>query len=265
MAAREGQDAQEAAREAGIMTAPDVTTSDITPGDGPRWVSLAPWGYSKYEAWSAGGYGLGEDQWPIRRQTTGTRLKVTLGTHGYPQVKPYNDHGKQKTVTVHSLILLANVGKPEPGQETRHLDSDPLNYRWAPGRTEEEIRAAGGNLMYGTKPQNHADQVKAGTAVLPPPTFPCVNHTRCGAMVLAEGRRCQDCMQDAGRRAAALLTEGTPLKTATRRLGYTNEVHVHALARQHGGYRGSLAEARAQRRPALWRRVLGRFRRGGRR
>jgi hypothetical protein len=213
------------------MTAPDVTTSDTPPGcvPGGEWISLAPYGFPKYEAWSPGGYGLAEDQWPIRRQIAGTRLKVTLGTHGYPQVKPYNDQGKQKTLTVHGLIMLANVGPPKPGQETRHLNSDPLDYRWAPGGTDEEIKAAGGNLVYGTKPQNHADQVKAGTAVLPPPTFPCV----------------------------------MPLKAVTRKLGYTNEVHVHALARQYGGYKGSLEQARTQCRPSLMRRVLGRFARVG--
>lgn len=227
------------------------------------WISLEPYGFSKYEAYSPGGYGLDESQWPVRRQIAGTRLKVTLGTHGYPQVKPYNDQGKQKTLTVHGLIMLANVGPPEPGQETRHLNSDPLDYRWAPGDTEEETKAAGGNLMYGTKPQNHADQVKAGTAVLPPPAFPCVNHARCGAMVTSEGRRCQPCMQEVGVRAAALLNAGMPLKAVTRKLGYTNEVHVHALARQHGGYKGSLEQARTQRRPPLLRRMLGRFRRGG--
>lgn len=246
------------------MTASDVTASDITPGDDETgWISLAPYGFSKYEAWPPGGYGLGEDQWPIRHKTKGTRLKVTLGTHGYPQVKPYNDKRKQETRTVHSLILLANVGEPGDGQETRHLNSDPLDYRWAPGRTDEEIKAAGGNLVYGTKPQNHADQVKAGTAVLPPPTFPCVNHTRCGAMVLSEGRRCPPCMEQAGIRAAGLLNAGIPLPAVTRKLGFKSEVHVHALARQYGGYKGSLAQARTQRRPSLLRRMLSRFRRGG--
>ena len=241
------------------MTAPSITASDITPGDGAVWVSLAPWGYSKYECRSRGGYGLDEDQWPVRRIDNRKPLKVTLGTHGYPQVKPYNDHGKQKTVTVHSLILLTNMGPPPPGMETRHLDNDPLNYRWAAGSTDEEIKAAGGNLVYGSKPQNHADQVKAGTATLP--AFPCVN--RCGGTAPFDGARCVTCLTGAGTQAAALLAAGMPLPKVTRKLGYqaTSERRVYALARDFGGYKGTLEQARAQRQPLL-RRVSGWFRRG---
>lgn len=208
------------------------------------WISLAPYGLGKYEAHSPGGYGLDESQWPIRHRTKGTRLRVTLGTHGYPQVKPYNDQGKQETRTVHSLIMLANCGWPGHGQETRHLNSDPLDYRWAPGG-EEETKKAGGNLVYGSKPQNAADQRAAGTAVQPR-SHRCVNHGTCGGMVAKPGSRCLPCAQEVGRAAAAMLGAGMSLETVTGRLGYSSADWVHKLARDHGGYQGTVGQARAQ-------------------
>jgi hypothetical protein len=38
--------------------------------------------------------------------------------------------------------------------------------RWEPGETEEETRAAGGNLFYGSHRQNAADMVEHGKAHL---------------------------------------------------------------------------------------------------
>jgi NUMOD4 motif len=73
-----------------------------------------------------------------------------------------NENGVQVTRTVHSLVLEAFAGPPGPGQEARHLDGNPANNRWAPGN-EEEARAAGGNLVYGTSGQNNLDQVAHGT------------------------------------------------------------------------------------------------------
>ena len=46
----------------------------------------------------------------------------------------------------------------------RHLDDDPLNNRWRPGSTDDEVRAAGGNLVYGTKQQNAQDKFRNGHA-----------------------------------------------------------------------------------------------------
>ena len=235
-----------------------VTTAGMPSGiPHGEWISLAPHGFSRYEIYGPGGYGINER--PVRHKAKGTLLKVTLGTHGYPQVKPYNDQGKQETRTVHSLILLANMGPPPPGMETRHLDNDPLNYRWAAGSTDEEIKAAGGNLVYGSKPQNHADQVAAGTATLP--AFPCVN--RCGGTAPFDGARCVPCLTGAGVQAAALLAAGMPLPKVTRKLGYqaTSGRRVYALARDFGGYRGTLEQARTQRQP-LVRRLTRWLRRG---
>ena len=85
-------------------------------------------------------------------------------------VKPYDDNGRRQTKTVHSLVLLGFAGPPPPGMESRHLDDDPLNNRWAPGDTDDEVRAAGGNLVYGTKRQNTEDQYRnGGRNVAPPP------------------------------------------------------------------------------------------------
>jgi hypothetical protein len=72
--------------------------------------------------------------------------------------------GHQKTIPVHQLAMRAFAGPCLPGRETRHLDGNSTNNRWAPGSTEEEVRAAGGNLIYGTRPENAQDKVGHGTA-----------------------------------------------------------------------------------------------------
>ena len=149
-----------------VTTVSDVTPGDERPGD---WISLAPFGFSKYEASPRAGTAWIRTSGPSAGSTTGDQLKVTLGTNGYPQVKPYNDQGKQETKTVHSLILLANVGPPPAGMQTRHLDNDPLDYRWAPGDTDEEVTAAGGNLRYGTGPEQRKDQEPRAPPSHPPP------------------------------------------------------------------------------------------------
>jgi len=251
------------------MTAPDVTVSDITPGDGTEWVSLAPYGYSKYEIDRRGGYG--RDQQPVRNRATGNLLSVGEGTQkrnthrrGYLQVKLYNDEGGRDTRTVHSLVLLVNDGPPPEGMQTRHLDNDPWNNRWEPG-DEGQTRKAGGNLIYGSAPQQHKDQVKAGTVAKP--VFECVNHATCGNTAPFRNARCVPCLTETGVRASALLSEGVPLPKVTRKVGYqpASDRQVHALARDFGGYRGTIAQARGQRREPLLRRVIARFQRGGHR
>ena len=220
--------------------APSGTTTDERPGD---WISLAPYGFSRYEIYSPGGYGLDEGQWPVRHRTKGTYLKVTLGTHGYPQVKPYNDQDRQETRTVHGLIMLAYAGWPKPGEETRHLNSDPLDYRWAPG-SEEETKAAGGNLIYGTKEENSADRLAAlaaagragnGRPMVPPkPDKHCV---RCGAVFTTNGRRCHECVVWTGVEATALLrSNGGKLGAAAEQLDYPSVDGLHTLAVKYGGY-----------------------------
>ena len=171
-----------------------------------RWTPL-PAPYSKYEVFSDG---FGHGQRPVRRNG-GNPLSLTLSNSGYLLAKVYDDDGKRQTKTVHSLVLLGFAGECPPGMETRHLDDDPLNNRWRPGSTDDEVRAAGGNLVRGTKRQQHADKVANGGATEAPKTFPCVNHDRCGGMVTNPGRRCLDCVAEVGREAAGLLNGGMGL------------------------------------------------------
>ncbi|HEV2374583.1 MAG TPA: hypothetical protein VGS19_20775 [Streptosporangiaceae bacterium] len=211
-----------------------------------RWTPL-PAPFSKYEVFSDG---TGPDQRPVRR-IGAAALSTTVNNHGgYLVVKPYDDGGKRQTKTVHSLVLLGFAGPCPPGMESRHLDDDPLNNRWRPG-TEQEARSAGGNLVYGTKRQQHADKVANGNPPVVPKSFPCVNHVRCGGMVANQGSRCLPCAAEVGRRAAVMLGAGMNLGTVTRRLGYKSQRWVHGLARDHGGYTRTLAEAQAQREPWL--------------
>jgi hypothetical protein len=81
---------------------------------------------------------------------------------GYGVVILYRN-GEREGRTVHSLVMEAFAGPCPPGKEIRHLDGNPANNRWAPGSTEEEVRAAGGNLIYGTAGENIFDQVRHGT------------------------------------------------------------------------------------------------------
>jgi hypothetical protein len=241
------------------MTAPDVTVSDITPGDGTEWVSLAPYGYSKYEFDRRGGYG--RDQQPVRNKATGNLMSVGEGTQkrnthrrGYLQVKLYPDEGVRKTIAVHILVLLVNVGPPPEGMQTRHLDNDPWN----------NLRD---NLVWGSGPEQHKDQVEAGTAS-PLPEVECVNHAKCGGMAATGGRRCVACMTVVGEKAARLLRQGMHRADVAVELGYaaTSGPYVEGLAISFGGYVKPTAQVRPKRRApkrTLRQRVAGWFRRGG--
>ncbi len=221
-----------------------TTPSDITGSDqqAETWTPLPP-PFSKYEV-SPGG--SGRDQRPVRR-IGGKPLATTVNNHGgYLMVKVYDDTGTRQTKTVHSLVLLGCAGPRPPGQESRHLDDDQLNNRWAPGATREEVQAAGGNLMYGDKVANTRDKADNGRPAAVAKVHPCVNYIRCGGMVVNQGRRCLPCAQEIGRQAAAMLNAGVNLEVVTARLGYQTPEWVHKLARNHGGYTGTLAAARSQ-------------------
>lgn len=82
-------------------------------------------------------------------------------TGGYPMVHLYKN-GQGEGKYLHQMVMEAFVGPCPEGQEVRHLDGNPRNCRWAPGN-EEETKAAGGNLIYGTKRENQFDQVAHGT------------------------------------------------------------------------------------------------------
>lgn len=179
--------------------------------------------FSKYDV---------SDLGQVRNVATGKPLAARVGTHGYLEVKPYDDNGKRQTRTVHSLVLLTFAGPCPAGMETLHGRGGPLDNRWPE------------NIRWGTKPENHADQVAAGTAKRP--TVPCVNHERCGGMVARQGSRCLPCATEVGEQAAAMLGAGMSLDTVTQRLGYTSPDWVFKLATRHGGYAQPSAHARAQ-------------------
>ena len=223
-----------------------TTPSDVTVSDqrGETWTPL-PAPFTKYEV---GRSGYGPDQRPVRRIGSDP-LKPQLSNRKYLLQKLYDDDGKQQTKTVHSLVLLGHAGPCPPGQESRHLDDDPLNNRWAPGSTDDEVREAGGNLVYGTKRQNAADKYRRGLPRTPAATHPCINHARCGGLVVNPGRRCLPCAKEVGVQAAAMLDTGVNLEDVTAQLGYQTTEWVWKLARNHGGYTGTLAAARSQHPP----------------
>ena len=85
-----------------------------------------------------------------RKARSGRRLRTSPHTFGYPLVNLYRE-GRMVSKAVHALVLLAFMGPPPEGQETRHLDSDPRN-------------CALSNLRYGTRAENAADRERNGTA-----------------------------------------------------------------------------------------------------
>jgi hypothetical protein len=124
------------------------------------------YGFASYEASTHGKVRSIDRTLPGGRRCKGVVLKPRISNRGYLLVNVRDDNGDRQTRTVHTLVMLAFVGLPPAGQETRHLDDVPLNNRWAPG-DEKATRAAGGNLIYGTPAQNAADKIR-NTA--PPPT-----------------------------------------------------------------------------------------------
>ena len=210
----------------------------------PEWYPLPP-PFSKHEVSFDG---FGPDQKPVRRIGSSKPLAVSPGSR-YLKVKPYDDSGKQQTIEIHRLVLLAGDGPCPEGMESCHLDDDPLNNRWRPGATEDERRAAGGNLVYGTKPTNARHKFQNGGQAPTPKAFKCVNHARCGGMVANEGSRCLPCVEVVGERAAVMLNAGLPLDEVTRRLDYRNPDWVWKLAVRYGGYTESLPHARTQQPP----------------
>lgn len=98
-----------------------------------------------------------------RTTTRGGILKHIIDKRGYHHVT-LTRNGKQKHFAVHQLVMLAFTGAPEDGHEIRHLDGDLANNYWEPG-TEEETRAIGGNLLYGSHAENMADMTAHGTGL----------------------------------------------------------------------------------------------------
>lgn len=76
----------------------------------------------------------------------GKILKPKYNRRGYEQHN-LKFGSKQKSVTLHSIILAAFVGPRPDGMLVRHLDGDKKNNRLD-------------NLVYGTHAENMADKVK---------------------------------------------------------------------------------------------------------
>ena len=141
------------------MTNTDVTTE--------VWKPIGH-GFSAYQASDHGGIRSVDRTLAGGRRCRGVVLKTRVSDRGYALVNVRDDNGTVQTRTVHTLVMLAFVGPPPRGLETRHLDDVPANNRWAPG-DEKATRAAGGNLVYGTPAQNAADKIRNAA---PPPSRP---------------------------------------------------------------------------------------------
>lgn len=70
------------------------------------------------------------------------------GHGGYLYVS-ISTNGKQRSIPIHTLLLDAFVGERPIGNETRHLDGNPLNN-------------ALDNLCYGSRKENAQDRIKNG-------------------------------------------------------------------------------------------------------
>jgi len=209
-----------------------MTDSDI---DIEVWKPIP--GYSRYRAAKAPVTIDGVTS-QILGVRTGKTRRTQIGSSGYPQLNVTDDQGRIRNRTEHSLVLLAWAGPCPPGKEASHLDDNPLNNRWEPG-TAEESRAAGGNLVYETKPQNELRKFdpdrEAGPLPKPvPPKNPkrCI---RCQHVFTGRGRRCEPCRVSMGKQAALMLRGGAKLEDVAAHLEYPPEA-THAIAVQYGGY-----------------------------
>jgi hypothetical protein len=150
------------------------------------------------------------------------------------------DHDRRHTVTMHRIVL-TTFDRPRPdGMEACHSPRGPAFNWWPEG------------VRWGTKPENHADMVAAGNAVVPE-SFPCRNYTRCGGMARTQGRRCRPCVDEVGRDTVMLLNAGMGLPALRDRFGFKSDDWLYRLAVEHG-YTGTKEQARGQH-PSLLQRV----------
>lgn len=96
-----------------------------------------------------------------RRVHGGIRRPSVLRKTGHLKLG-LSANGQDATRFVHQLVMEAFVGPCPEGHEVRHLDGNPANNRWMPGG-ESATRAAGGNLIYGTRSENVRDALRHGT------------------------------------------------------------------------------------------------------
>lgn len=76
-------------------------------------------------------------------------VKPISTNQGYQYVFLYNGNGKRKKMFVHRAVLMAWVGMPKKGQETRHLNDTP---------TDNRVE----NLAWGSRMENVADKIRNG-------------------------------------------------------------------------------------------------------
>ena len=152
--------------------------------------------YSWYHPSEKGRYSS-IDRMSGNRHLTGKVLATKPHDDGYRLMTIRCDstepgHKRAHTFSAQRVVLTTFAGECPPGMEARHSPRGPA-FNWFPEGFE-----AGG---WGTKRANHADQVAAGTAVVPA-SFPCRNAPVCPGMVKNEGRRCRECVEQVGQQAA---------------------------------------------------------------
>ena len=214
-----------------------TTNSDERP---EGWRPVAPMDgctFSGYEASDKGSF-RSIDRKSGNRQLKGKQLATRRSDDGYVLVNircdsTDPDHNRVHTLSGHKIVLWTFAGPPRPGQEACHSARGPAFNWWPEG------------IRWGTKPENHADMVAAGTAVVPE-SFPCRNQVRCGGTVKTQGRRCVECVAEVGELAGQMLAFGMPLRKVAERFGYTGDDWVFKLAAEHGRYDGTKERARAQ-------------------
>jgi excisionase family DNA binding protein len=139
----------------------------------------------------------------VRNVKTGRLLSGGINKDGYACFC-LSENGQRRDVLGHILVMRAFAGPCPDGKQTRHLDGNPLNNCWAPGG-EEETRALGGNLIYGTPKENihdrdvvhgrngHSGKTHCGTCGLP--------YDEANTYVNPAGARvCRNCVRESGRR-----------------------------------------------------------------
>ncbi len=227
-----------------------MTANEITYIGAPEWKPLTERlpGFSAYEVSHRGKVRSVDRRLADGRQVKGRTLKQTVsGTSPYPQVDLYDDTGKRRTFSVHSLVLLAYVGKCPEGQEALHLNDDPLDNRWPE------------NLGYGTHPENVVQRMRNRPAQ-PKPAKVCA---RCSHEFTGNGRRCHTCVVQLGELAATLLAGGVDLEAAAEQLSYPSAAGIWRLAVRYGNARVVIYDAKVtgseperERRPWWLRRVI---------
>jgi hypothetical protein len=170
-------------------------------------------GFSKYEASDLGRI----------RNLDGLVLSAGLNNRGYLKLNLIDDEGRVQTPTVHRLIMAASLGRPlSPGEVVRHLNDVPTDNRQV-------------NLAVGSQGDNERDKYANGRPKPVPPrkAKTCI---LCKREFEGNGRRCHACVVDLGKRAANLLSHGTPLGEVAKVLDYPSVEGIHRLAVVYGGY-----------------------------